>query len=60
MVVEGEGLQGPGEPQEQKEVGSAEDVGDLDMLLRREREMEKLRKEGEGTQDTEMVGLKYL
>ena len=50
MMVEGQGLQGPGQPQEVNATG-AEDITDLDMLLKREREMERLRKEGEGPQE---------
>eukprot|EP00731_Ephydatia_muelleri_P032086 Em0023g593a len=46
MAVEGQGLEGSVQPQEPQ----AEEITDLDMLLKREREMERLRKEGE-TQD---------
>ncbi|KAL5457433.1 hypothetical protein EMCRGX_G034692 [Ephydatia muelleri] len=46
MAVEEQGLEGSVQPQEPQ----AEEITDLDMLLKREREMERLRKEGE-TQD---------
>ena len=49
-MVEGQGLQGPGQPQEVNVTGAG-DITDLDMLLKREREMERLRKEGEGPQE---------
>ena len=55
MSVEGQGLEGSVQPQE----APAEEITDLDMLLKREREMERLRKEGD-TQEPHTVGLAYF
>ena len=55
MAVEGQGLEGSVQPQEPQ----AEEITDLDMLLKREREMERLRIEGE-TQDPPTVCLAYF